>query len=48
LDVEEDDIQDAIDINMDEIEDEIDVEEIVKEWQIYVPFINWGMKHPCA
>jgi hypothetical protein len=31
LNVENDDIQDAIDINMDEIENEIDVEEIVKE-----------------
>jgi hypothetical protein len=48
LDVEEDDIQDAIDINMDEIDDVVDVEEIVKEWQISVPFINRGMKHPCA
>jgi hypothetical protein len=48
LDVEEDDIQDATDINMDEIDDAVDVEEIVKEWQIFVPFINRGMKHPCA
>jgi hypothetical protein len=31
LNVEDDDIQDATDINMDEIEDVIDVEEIVKE-----------------
>jgi hypothetical protein len=31
LNVENDDIQDAIDINMDEIENEIDVEEIVKK-----------------
>jgi hypothetical protein len=31
LDVEDDDIQDATDINMDEIEDVIYVEEIVKE-----------------
>jgi hypothetical protein len=31
LDVEENDIQDAIYINMDEIEDVIDVEKIVKE-----------------
>jgi hypothetical protein len=31
MNVEEDDIQDAIYINMDEIEDEIDVEEIVKK-----------------
>jgi hypothetical protein len=31
LNVEEDDIQDAIDINIDKIEDEIDVKEIVKE-----------------
>jgi hypothetical protein len=48
LDVKEDDIHDAIDINMDEIKDEIDVEEIVKEWQIFFPFINRGIKHPCA
>jgi hypothetical protein len=31
LDVEEDDIHDATDINMDEIDDTVDVEEIVKE-----------------
>jgi hypothetical protein len=31
LNVEEDDIHDAIDINMDEIEDEIDIKKIVKE-----------------
>jgi hypothetical protein len=31
LDVEEDDIQDATDINIDEIENVIDFEEIVKE-----------------
>jgi hypothetical protein len=48
LDVEEDDIHDATDINMDEIDDAVNVEEIVKEWQIFVPFINRGMKHPCA
>jgi hypothetical protein len=48
LDVEEDDIHDAIDINMDGIDNAVDVEEIVKEWQIYVPFINRGMKHLCA
>jgi hypothetical protein len=48
LDVEEDDIQDATDINMDEIYDAIDVEEIIKEWQMSVPFINREMKHPCA
>jgi MuDR family transposase len=48
LDVEEDDIQDATDINMNEIDDAADVEGIVKEWQMYVPFINRGMKHPCA
>jgi hypothetical protein len=33
---------------MDEIEDAIDVEEIVKEWQTYIPFINQGMKHQCV
>jgi hypothetical protein len=32
LDVEEDDIQDATDINIDEIDDAVDVEEIVKKW----------------
>jgi hypothetical protein len=48
LDVEEDDIQDETDINMDEIDDAVDVEEIVKEWQMSIPFINRGMKHPCA
>jgi hypothetical protein len=48
LDVEEDDIQDATDINMDETDDAVDVEEIVREWQMFVPFINRGMKHPCA
>jgi hypothetical protein len=48
LDVEEDDIQDATDINMDETDDSIDVEEIVKEWKMFVHFINRGMKHPCA
>jgi hypothetical protein len=48
LDVEEDDIQDAKDINMDEIDDALDVEEIVKEWQMSVTFINRGIKHQCA
>jgi hypothetical protein len=48
MDVDEDDIQDATDINMIEIENTIDVEEIIKEWQIFVSFINRGMKHPCA
>jgi hypothetical protein len=48
MDVEEDDIQDATDINIDEIDDAVDVEEIVKEWQMSIPFINRGMKHPCA
>jgi hypothetical protein len=48
LDVEEDDIQDETDINMDEIEDATDVEEIVKKWQISIPFINQDMKHPCT
>jgi hypothetical protein len=32
-----------VDVDVDE-----DVEEIVKEWQMFVPFINRGMKHPCA
>jgi hypothetical protein len=48
LNVEEDDIHDVIDINMDEIDDAVDVEEIVKEWQISIPFINRGMKHSCT
>jgi uncharacterized protein YlxP (DUF503 family) len=48
LDVEEDDIQDATYINMDEIDDAVDVEEIVKEWQIFIPFINQEIKHMCA
>jgi hypothetical protein len=48
LNVEEDDIQDATDINMDKIEDAIDVEEIVKWWQMSVPFIKQGMKNLCA
>jgi hypothetical protein len=48
LDVEEDDIHDATNINMDEIDDAVDVEEIVKEWQMFIPFINRGMKHSCA
>jgi hypothetical protein len=29
---------------MNEIEDD----KIVKEWQIFIPFIKLGMKHPCA
>jgi hypothetical protein len=33
---------------MDEIDDAVNVEEIVKEWQMFVPFINRGMKHLCA
>jgi hypothetical protein len=33
---------------MDEIEDAIDIKEIIKEWKMSVPFINQGMKHPCA
>jgi hypothetical protein len=48
LNVEEDDIQDETDINMDEIEDAIDVEEIVKELQMLVSFINRRMKHQCT
>jgi len=44
----DDDIHDAVDLNMDEIENEIDVEEIIREWQIYIPFINQRMKHLCA
>jgi hypothetical protein len=48
MNVEEDDIYDATNINMDEIEDAIYVEEIFQEWQIFVPFINREIKHPCA
>jgi hypothetical protein len=48
LDVEEDDIQDATNINMDETDDAVDVEEIVREWQMSIPFINRRMKHSCA
>jgi hypothetical protein len=48
LDVEKDDIQDVTNINMDEIEDAIDIKKIVKEWQIFVLFINRGIKYPCA
>jgi hypothetical protein len=33
---------------MDETDDAVDVEEIVREWQMFIPFINRGMKHPCA
>jgi hypothetical protein len=33
---------------MDEIMDVIDVEEIIKERQMSIPFINRGIKHPCA
>jgi hypothetical protein len=33
---------------MDEIDDAVDVEEIVKEWQMYILFINRGMKCPYA
>jgi hypothetical protein len=46
--VDDDDIEDATDINMDEIENEIDVEEIIKEWQMSVPFINRRMNHTCT
>jgi MuDR family transposase len=48
LNIEEDDIQYAIDINMDETDDVVYVEEIVKEWQMHALFINRGMKYPCA
>jgi hypothetical protein len=48
VDVKKDDIQDAKNINMNKIEDGIDVEEIVKEWQMSVPFINLGVKRSCA
>jgi hypothetical protein len=48
LNVEENNIQYATNINIDEIKVEIDVEEIVKEWQISVHFINREMKHLCA
>jgi hypothetical protein len=48
LNVEKDNIQDTTYINMDEIDDAVDVKEIVKEWQMFVPFINRRMKHPYA
>jgi hypothetical protein len=48
LDVEKDDIQDTTNINMNEIDDAVDVEEIIKKWQMSIPFINRGMKHMCA
>jgi hypothetical protein len=48
LDVEKDDIQDTTNINMNEIDDVVDVEEIVKKWQMSIPFINRGMKHMYA
>jgi len=33
--------------DMAEIEDEIRVQEILKEWQMSIPFINRGLQHPC-
>lgn len=32
---------------MEDIEDEIDIQNIIKEWQSSVPFINRGLQHPC-
>jgi hypothetical protein len=37
-----------LNVEEDEIKDVMDVEEIVKECQMLVPFINRGMKHPCT
>jgi hypothetical protein len=50
MDVDEDNEEEGwhLDAEEDEIEDAMDVEEIVKEWQMSVPFINRGMKHPCT
>jgi hypothetical protein len=50
VDVDEDNEEEEwhLDAEKDEIEDAMDVEEIVKEWQMYIPFINWRMKHPCT
>jgi hypothetical protein len=50
VDVDEDNEEEEwhLDAKEDEIEDAMDVEEIVKEWQISVPFINRGMKYPCT
>jgi hypothetical protein len=33
---------------MDKTDDAVDIKEIVREWQMSVPFIKRGMKHPCA
>jgi hypothetical protein len=50
VDVNEDNEEEVwhLDAEEDEIEDAMNVEEIVKEWQIFIPFINRGMKHPCT
>jgi hypothetical protein len=37
-----------LDAEEDKIEDAMDVEEIVKEWQMSIPFINRGMNHLCT
>jgi hypothetical protein len=50
VDVDEDSEEEGwhLDAEKDEIEDAMNVEEIVKERQIFVPFINRGMKHLCT
>ena len=45
-DVDED-ADDGEDLTMEDIEDEIDVENILKEWQASIPFVNRGLQHPC-
>jgi hypothetical protein len=54
VDVDEDNEEEEWHLNAEEdetkheIKDVMDIEEIVKEWQMSVPFINQGMKHPCT
>jgi hypothetical protein len=50
VDMDEDNKEEGwhLDAEEDEIEDAMNVEEIVKEWQMSIPFINRGMKHPCT
>jgi len=35
-------------LTQEEIENEIGVQEILKEWRNSIPFVNRGMRHPCA
>jgi hypothetical protein len=54
VDVDEDNEEEEWHLNAEEdetkheIKDVMDIEEIVKEWQMSVPFINQGMKHSCT